>query len=83
MSACTKQIFQGIPQSRFDHLRRKAWDNGIFINGNAGEISKDGITIGWFFDPLRQVLEVQCIDVPFFVSCNTVNSRISDLVNGT
>jgi hypothetical protein len=52
------------------------------MNTNQGEITRDGVTIRWLFDPTRQILEIQCTDAPFLVPCSTVNGRIQELVNG-
>jgi hypothetical protein len=82
MSSCATQVFSGITQGRFDCLVEKAKDSGITIAGNAGEQSQDGVTIRWQFDSAKQSLELQCTGAPFFLSCETINGRIHDLVEG-
>ena len=79
--ACATQLFQQITQARFSCLLQKASNAGIAINGNEGEASKDGITLRWKFDPVSQTLELQCLDLPFFLSCGDVNGKIHDLVD--
>ena len=82
MAGCASQTFSGITQARFDCLVQKAQAAGIAIAGNVGEASKDGVTVRWQFDPANQALELQCTASPFFLSCDTVNGKIQDLVNG-
>jgi hypothetical protein len=82
MAGCASQTFSGITQARFDCLVQKAQADGIAISGNVGVASKDSITISWNFDPVSQTLELQCTDAPFFVSCETINGKINDLVDG-
>jgi hypothetical protein len=81
MPNCATQTFTGITQSRFDCLVQKATASGISLAGNAGEASKDGVTIRWLFDPVAQTLELQCVSAPFFLSCETINGKIHDLVD--
>lgn len=81
MAGCAAQTFSGMTQARFDCLIQKATTSGISISGNAGQASRDGVTIRWLFDPIAQTLELQCMGAPFFVSCGTVNSKIHDLVD--
>jgi hypothetical protein len=58
-----------------------AQNAGVAIAGNAGEASKDGITIRWQYDPRSQVLELQCTDSPAFVPCALINARIKAMVD--
>ncbi|HEY1755319.1 MAG TPA: hypothetical protein VGG72_07975 [Bryobacteraceae bacterium] len=82
MSSCETQTFTGITQSRFDCLTQAAQGTGVTITGNAGEASKDGITIRWQYDPAGQVLELQCMKSPSPFLCGIINGKLQDLVNG-
>jgi hypothetical protein len=81
MGSCAAQTFSGISAGQFACLLKKVSDSGVSVSGNSGSASKDGITIGWEFDPASSTLQVQCTSAPFFVSCGMVNSRIHDLVD--
>jgi hypothetical protein len=81
MGACDTQTFSGITQARFDCLVQQATTAGIAITGDAGEATRDGITIRWQFDPAGQTLELQCTASPFFVPCGTINAKIQALVD--
>jgi hypothetical protein len=81
MGACDTQTFSGITQARFDCLVQQAATAGIAITGDAGEATRDGITIRWQFAPAGQTLELQCTDSPLFVPCGTINARIHALVD--
>jgi hypothetical protein len=81
MGACATQVFEDITQARFDCLVQKAGSNGIVINGNEGQASKDGITIRWKFDPASQILELQSMGAPFFLSCGDIASGVHDFVD--
>jgi len=74
-------MFNDFDRSKFDCLVQKATAAGVAIQGDQGEVSKDGITIRWSFDPQTRVLTLQCTDSPFFLPCGTINSKIHDLVD--
>jgi hypothetical protein len=80
MSSCATQTFTGIAEAEFNSLIQKTTASGIAISGNAGQASKDGITVRWLFDPARQSLELPCMNTPFFLSCGAVNSKLHDMV---
>jgi hypothetical protein len=68
-------------QARFDCFVKKAKDAGITIAGNAGEVSQDGFTVRWLYDPAKELLELQCTSAPFFLSCETINRKIHAVVD--
>ena len=82
MTSCATQIFSQVTTEQFACLTEKAKSAGIDIVGNTGKASRDGIEIGWTYDPVGKVLSIQCTSAPFFVSCGTINSKIHDLVDG-
>lgn len=81
MGSCATQVFTSVTQARFDCLVEKAQTAGITITGNAGQVTHDGITMRWSFDPTKQILELQCTGAPFFLSCGAINGKIHDLVD--
>jgi hypothetical protein len=81
MAVCEAQTFGGITQTRFDCLVQQAQTAGITITGNVGAATKNGVIIRWEFDSVNQTLELQCTGLPFFLSCETINGKIHDLVD--
>jgi hypothetical protein len=81
MGSCATQSFTNVSSDQFACLVAKANAAGIEISGNAGNASKDGITIQWKFDPGTNTLTIQCTSSPFLVPCGTINSKIHDLVD--
>ena len=79
---CAKQIFDQITQNQFASILQKAAEAGLPLAGNAGQASKSGFTVAWQYDPVGQVLEIQCLDAPFLVPCSMINGKIHDLVDG-
>ncbi len=83
MGQCPSQIFNNITSEQFATLCEKAQATGIPLNGNNGTAEKMGIEVTWSYSPDSQQLDIQCTHVPFFVSCNDVNTRISNLIRQT
>ncbi len=79
--ACAKQIFDQITQEHFGSIVQKAAEAGLPLAGNAGQASKSGFTVVWQYDPVGQLLEIQCLDAPFLVPCSMINGKIHDLVD--
>ena len=44
---------------------------------------KDGITVRWLYDADAETLELQCMDLPFFIPCAVVMAKIRELVDGS
>jgi hypothetical protein len=82
MAGCDPQTFSGVTQDQFSGLVKKAQAAGIGISGNSGTATQSGVTMTWNYDPVFQVLTIQCTDSPFFIPCATINSKINDLVKG-
>jgi hypothetical protein len=83
MGQCEAQIFNGITVEQFEKLQDKAKSAGIPLDGPSGEATKMGILFGWNYEAAEARLTIQCLQVPFFVSCSDVNTRISSLVKET
>jgi len=80
MADCETQTFRGITQAGFDSLILRAQSAGFTITGNTGVAGKYGVTVRWRYDPAGEILELQCTDLPFFLSCETVNGQLSAMV---
>ncbi len=50
MSACPAQTFTNIPPALWARITTLAQNNGITLNGNSGQIIKDGFTGTWNYD---------------------------------
>lgn len=75
--------FRGITRSIFKRLRKKAAQNGIPVNSQAGEAVKDGITIGWNYDPDAELLEIECVRARFWMDSARVNRRLREEIEST
>jgi hypothetical protein len=53
---------------------------GITLSGNEGTASKDGITIGWVYDPDDQTLTVGDTGHPWYVPESKIEKELTALV---
>lgn len=80
MAACSTQTFPNFTPARFDRLVQAAAGNGIVISGPEGQTSYSGVTVRWKFDPATESLELQCVDAPFFLPCNLIDTKLHEMV---
>lgn len=80
---CEPQAFEAITIARFEKLIAAAASNGIEISGNSGQSSQNGFTVTWNYDPVGELLYIQCTEKPFFAPCSMIASKIEDLVKST
>jgi hypothetical protein len=73
MPGSSRLTFRGITRSIFKRLRKNALRKGIIVSSPAGEAVKDGVKIQWNYDPSSELLEVECIQAPFWID----SARIS------
>ncbi len=83
MGQCEAQVFTGITAGLFAKLSEKARVAGIPIEGASGEATRMGIHFSWKYEEAEGKLTIQCIHVPFFVSCNDVNQRVAGVMRET
>jgi hypothetical protein len=81
VQGCASQRFVNVTAERYNCLIRKAAASGIAIEGYEGQLSRDGITVRWKFDPVSHLLDIECLAAPFFLSCGTINGKIHDFVD--
>jgi hypothetical protein len=82
MGKCAAQLFEDISPEHFACLVDRAKAAGIQINGNAGTTSpQDGVSVSWAYDPEAQTLSIQCLSLPFLLSCGSANAEIHSLVD--
>jgi len=80
MAAGEPQVFNGVTPDKYAKLTEKARGAGIDLNGNSGTASKFGVEVTWNYSPADQVLSLQCLKAPFFMSRADVDARIQKLV---
>jgi hypothetical protein len=80
MAAGEPQVFKGITPDQYAKLAEKARAAGIELSGNSGTASKFGVEVTWNYLPADQVLTIQCLKAPFFMSTADVDARIQKLV---
>ncbi len=78
MSFRSRLTFRGITLAIFKALRKKAAQNGIRIVSHSGEATKDGVKIQWRYDPHAQLLEVGCVQAPFWINAGRIDRRMSE-----
>jgi hypothetical protein len=76
MSACALQTFSNINESLWPCGVKFAAEHGFAINDYSGQISESGFTVRWNYDPQSQLLQIQCVDSPFYVPCSLINGQI-------
>lgn len=76
-------IFSPITPEQFGTLIQKANNAGLALQGNAGTASRLGVEVAWEYAPDAHRLTIQCLSAPFFMNTDTVNRKISALVQET
>ena len=76
MSSGSRLAFRGITRAIFACLRKKASKNGIHVVSPAGETVKDGTRIRWTYDADAELLEVECVSAPFWISSARINTKL-------
>jgi hypothetical protein len=83
MNGCSEQVFNGITQSRWDCIKQAIQARmGVAISTDSGTTSKSSFNMRWNFDPLTQILTIQCTDKPFIIPCSAIESTVTAIVNG-
>lgn len=79
--ACKLQTFQAVTPAVFaDLIANAKAATGVAIAGNAGEATAQKFTLSWNYNPLSQVLEIQCLAHPAIDPDFMVESRIARMV---
>ena len=77
-------IYENITAQRLAAIEARAQQElGISISGNEGTATKNGITIGWVYDPTGLTLTVGDTRKPWFVPESKIAEELTVLVNGT
>ncbi len=80
MLSSSKLSFRGITRRVFARLRRKAARSGITVLQPRGEAVRDGVRIQWEYDAAAEVLEVECVRVPFWIDRGMIQRRLSHAI---
>jgi hypothetical protein len=83
MSISPKITFGGITRAIVSRLRKKASKRGIHVVGPVGEAIKDGVRIQWNYDATSELLEVECIHVPFWIDSARINKELRQEIEAT
>ena len=77
----TKQ-FDQITEAVFSCLKTKLQAQGISLEGNAGYLSKNGISLDYAFDPATGTLSIVNLEVGFPASMIGMNTeKVMDLLD--
>lgn len=80
MSSSAPLVFASVTPAQFAHLVQQAQDSGIPISGNSGSADKFGVAVSWTYSPDSQQLTLECLRTPFFISRESIETRLRDLV---
>ena len=83
MSSSSRLAFRGITRAIFACLRKKASENGMHVVSSAGETVKDGTRIRWNYDADEELLEVECVSAPFWISSAQINRKLGQEIEAT
>lgn len=77
-------IYENITPQRLAAIEARAQHElGICISGNEGTATKNGITIGWVYDPQDQTLTVGDTSKPWYVPESKIDEELTALVDAT
>ena len=77
-------IYENISPQRLAAIEARVQQElGISISGNEGTATKNGITIGWVYDPAGQTLTVGDTRKPWYVPESKIAEELTALVNAT
>lgn len=77
-----KKTFDQINPQTFECLKGKLKEQGIEMPGNAGYLSKNGISLDYNFDQTQQSLTIENLEVGFPASLVGMNTnKVLDILN--
>ncbi|HEY7406338.1 MAG TPA: hypothetical protein VIB39_22620 [Candidatus Angelobacter sp.] len=82
-SACQQQTFNGVTQSRWDCIKQTIKTaTRVEVTTDSGSASQSGFTFQWNFNAGAQTLTIQCMEKPAFFPCQSIEARITAIVDG-
>jgi hypothetical protein len=79
----TPQVFSGVAPEQYAKLTEKANAVGIAMSGNSGRASRMGVEVEWDYSPEKKELVLTCLNAPIFLSADSVNAKLQELVTET
>ena len=77
------RTYNGISPQRFLEIAIEAkTQTGLRIEGHQGQATAHGITVEWDYNAATNVLILQCLAKPFFISNGLLNGKLDALVEG-
>jgi hypothetical protein len=82
MSACNWQSFSGISPEVWDRIKVELANSHVIAGPvpDRGTQASNGYTVTWRYDLLKQTLDVQMLDSPWYAACSSITSAIADEV---
>jgi hypothetical protein len=80
MGPCEELVFHDVSPAHYEKLVAKSHAVGIDLSGTSGGALRHGVEVIWSYDPSTGRLMIQCIQTPFYLSCQDVNQRIHNVV---
>ena len=75
---CPEITIPDVPQELYDKLLGEATAAGVHFDGTVASI--EGAQFDWNYDAPSTTLRVTCLKKPFFISCDSAEKRIRELV---
>jgi hypothetical protein len=74
------KIYQNVSHAQFSALAAKAQENGIAITDDKGSAKKLGVEVAWDYNDVTLTLSLQVLHTPIFVSAETVEDKLAEMV---
>jgi len=81
VAASKPQVFSRVTAAQYAKLMEKANAAGVPMRGNVGRATKMGVEVEWNYSEEKQELVLTCLNTPFFVSADDVNTKLHALVS--
>lgn len=80
MTACPLLSYANVTPAHWATMKAEVRAQyGVEITTDYGKQEADGLTIEWNYSGY-QTLTLQCLDSPFWVSCDQINAAIDSLI---
>jgi hypothetical protein len=76
MGQCAAQTFSNITPQKWSALQAKLAAEHIQLTGDSGQVTQDGYTFTWAYQPGTSALTIQCLDHPWYTSCGMITDRL-------
>jgi hypothetical protein len=77
------QTFGPWPREKFERFRAEmAKETGLQLVGDSGTAEKSSVKVSWAYDEATQEVTFQTLSTPFFISEDTVDTKIHLVAEG-